>query len=300
MDENADQKHIRIATHDGTFHADDVFAVATLVLFESDADIEVIRTREREVYETCDYVVDVGNEYDPQRKRFDHHQADGAGARVNGVPYASFGLVWKEYGAKISSDESAQRLDERMVQTIDGLDNGIDMMTEHPNNFYCIQSLVSVAQPTWKEDDRTHDNGFEEVLPIATYILEREIVQVRDRIEGEQYVKEAYSSARDKRLIVLEAHYPWRDVLTEKSEPLFVLLPHNGQNGNWKVRAVPKNSATFENRKDLPRSWAGKRGEELARVSGVSDAVFCHNKRFIAVARSQEGALALAQKALEA
>jgi uncharacterized UPF0160 family protein len=32
----------------------------------------------------------------------------------------------------------------------------------------------------------------------------------------------------------------------------------------------------------------------------VSDAVFAHTKRFIAVAKSKEGALALAKKAIEA
>ena len=52
------------------------------------------------------------------------------------------------------------------------------------------------------------------------------------------------------------------------------------------------------NRRDLPEGWAGLRDKELARVTGVSDAVFAHRNRFMAVAKSKEGAIALAKLAL--
>jgi uncharacterized UPF0160 family protein len=63
---------------------------------------------------------------------------------------------------------------------------------------------------------------------------------------------------------------------------------------------VPANPETFEARKDLPAAWAGLRDAELAAVTGVPDAVFCHNNLFIAAARSFEGILKMAQQALEA
>jgi uncharacterized UPF0160 family protein len=40
------------------------------------------------------------------------------------------------------------------------------------------------------------------------------------------------------------------------------------------------------------------RDAELAAVTGVPDAVFCHNARFIAAAVSFEGALTMARQAL--
>jgi len=49
----------------------------------------------------------------------------------------------------------------------------------------------------------------------------------------------------------------------------------------------------------LPAEWAGLRDAELARVTGVADAVFCHRNRFMAVARTKEGAVALAKLALK-
>jgi len=49
----------------------------------------------------------------------------------------------------------------------------------------------------------------------------------------------------------------------------------------------------------FPESWAGKNGKELAEITGVEDAIFCHNARFICSAKSKEGAMKLAQMALE-
>jgi len=49
----------------------------------------------------------------------------------------------------------------------------------------------------------------------------------------------------------------------------------------------------------LPSAWAGLRDAELQKVSGVEDAVFCHRALFTAVARSKEGAIKLAQIALQ-
>ena len=56
---------------------------------------------------------------------------------------------------------------------------------------------------------------------------------------------------------------------------------------------------SFENRKDLPAAWAGLRDVDLQAVTGVDDAIFCHNGRFLIVAKTLEGARALAKLALD-
>ena len=61
---------------------------------------------------------------------------------------------------------------------------------------------------------------------------------------------------------------------------------------------MPTGKGMFEDRMKLPAAWAGLRDEELAKVTGVPDAVFCHRALFLAVAKSKEGALALAKLAL--
>ncbi|MFQ3265592.1 MAG: uncharacterized UPF0160 family protein, partial [Colwellia sp.] len=63
---------IIIATHNGNFHADDVFSIAALKnIFPS---IKLIRTRNLELIAKADIVIDVGGEYDADAGRFDHHQ----------------------------------------------------------------------------------------------------------------------------------------------------------------------------------------------------------------------------------
>ena len=63
----------KLVTHNANFHADDIFATATLdLVFKS--DIEVIRSRDPNIIESGDIVYDVGQIYDPERNRFDHHQ----------------------------------------------------------------------------------------------------------------------------------------------------------------------------------------------------------------------------------
>ena len=83
-------------------------------------------------------------------------------------------------------------------------------------------------------------------------------------------------------------------------EPLYVVKPDHENGGRWKVKAVRKNVDSFESRKLLPLAWAGKRDEELVAITGVLDARFCHNLRFIAGANNKEGALKLARIAVAA
>ena len=85
---------ITVVTHNGNFHADDVFSIA--VLKHVLPTFKLVRTRDKALIESADYVIDVGGEYDPETNRFDHHQRGGAGERENGIPFSSFGLVWKK------------------------------------------------------------------------------------------------------------------------------------------------------------------------------------------------------------
>lgn len=64
-----------IITHNGTFHADEVVAIALLLQNNNIYNVDIIRTRDiNEV--NADFVVDVGGIYDGV-KYFDHHQIDG-------------------------------------------------------------------------------------------------------------------------------------------------------------------------------------------------------------------------------
>jgi len=289
----------KIVTHSGNFHTDEVFACAVLSILH-DGAVEVVRSRDPKVWATGDYVVDVGGEYDETINRFDHHQIGGAGTHENGIPYSSIGLVWKAYGEKITSSAYAARvINQRFVQPIDAGDNGVETFTVLGGIApVLIHDVVSAFRPAWNED-RTEDEGFLDAFEMAKKILAREVIRACAEEEGKHRAEEAYAHSEDKRIIVLDDHYPWYEALGTKPEPLYVVKPDRGDDGKWKIETVRSDVHAFKNRKDLPLAWAGKRDQELALVSGVPDAIFCHTKRFIAVAGSKEGALALAKLAVD-
>lgn len=290
----------KIVTHNGNFHADEIFACATLsLLFKGNVTIK--RSREPEIWATGDFVVDVGGVYDVARGCFDHHQKGGAGARENGTPYASFGIVWKQFGEQVAGSAYAtNRIDEELAQPIDAGDNGVETFTMKGDVApYLLQDMMGSFRPAWNETC-TEDEGFFEAFEIAKKVLLRAIIHASSAEEGTARAEEAYRHAEDKRIVVIDHHYPWYDALRAHPEPLFVVKPARGDEHMWKVEAVRDDTHSFKNRKDLPLAWAGKFRGDLAGITGVPDALFCHNKRFIVVAGSKEGALALAHLAVDA
>ena len=294
---------VTIVTHSSKFHVDDVFAVATLqlVLEKEGKTFTVVRSRDMEIISKGDYVVDVGGIYDPETNYFDHHQEGGAGGRENGIFYSSFGLVWKKFGEGLcGSKELADKIDQKLVQPIDAHDNGITYFETHiPNLYpYDIKSVLSAFRPTWKEE-ADYDGIFNKLVPWAKILLEREIKLVNDFKELEVSIEEAYNKAEDKRLIMIENGASGAsEALSKFPEPLFLIYPPKASYTTWSLVTVDT-SIPYVSRKDLPLSWAGKMDKDLEEVTGVPGAVFCHNKRFIAVAKTKEAILAMAQIALE-
>ncbi len=298
-------RSIRIVTHSGSFHPDDLLSVATLRLLlraRGICRVKVIRTRDVEVIRSGHFVVDVGGEYNPDSQLFDHHQESGAGVRANGIPYASFGLVWKAYGAELCGSAAvAKIIEEEIVQLIDGVDNGIEVSSPTIPNVhqYTFGHALSSFLPSWKElveGESTADSAFAKALVFAEVVLEREIARAKDAEEGRANVEKAYREAEDKRVIVLDHPYAWGDVLRAHPEPLYAIYPQGGD--KWHVKAVRNDPNSFKNRKDLPAQWSGKRDQEFARLTGVPDALFCHKNLFLAVASSLDGAKQLAKLAL--
>ena len=203
-----------IVTHNDKFHADDVFAMATLRILFGEKIQKVIRTRDEFIIKDADIVFDVGGIYNPDLNRFDHHQNESAGERENKIPYASFGLVWKKWGSEIcKSEDVAKLVDKKIVQPIDASDNVVS-----------LYSLCGAFGSTWKEENN-YDEIFFEIVDIAEKILRREIKIAQDKFEAVPFVEDAYLKSEDKRIVVLENYYPWHDTLSKYEEILFVIFP---------------------------------------------------------------------------
>jgi len=62
-----------IGTHSDNFHCDEVLATVLLLQTRLYADSIIVRTRQDDLFDQLDIVVDVGGIYDPARNRYDHH-----------------------------------------------------------------------------------------------------------------------------------------------------------------------------------------------------------------------------------
>ncbi|OUS74540.1 metal-dependent hydrolase [Pseudoalteromonas sp. A601] len=285
---------ITIVTHDGNFHADDVFSIAALkIIFPS---FNLIRTRDAKVISQADIVIDVGNEYDPDKGRFDHHQRGGAGARENGIPFSSFGLIWQKYGLELCQGNQAvaDSVNAGLVSTIDAIDCGYVQGVEQGIS---LSQTISMFNPTWQESS-DFDSCFNEAVEFAVRLLKRFIASANGSADAKKIVAKAIADADDPRVIVLEQYTPWKKTVHSLSnEALYMVYPSHS--GKWIIQTVPVEPGSFEDRKPLPQQWAGLSGDELQAVTGLDDATFCHNGLFIAGAESFSSVMVMASIALQ-
>jgi uncharacterized UPF0160 family protein len=292
---------MRIGTHDGTFHADEAFAVAALRAVEG--PVEVVRTRDAALLSGCDVRIDVGMRDDPATGDFDHHQKGGAGERPNGIRFASFGLVWRHVGGRLCSDPAvAARVDQSLVQGVDAHDTGQSLTRSLIAGIrpMTVSDMIAGLNPRWDEatGPEDQDRRFAQAVELAEQVLRREVATAAAQTRAVRLVQEAIRRSPDPRLIELDTGLPWREtVVANAPEALFVIYP---KTDGWGLQAVPRELGSFGNRLDLPSEWAGRSGADLAAVTGVRDAVFCHTGRFIAVAQTREGVAGLARQALDA
>lgn len=307
-----------IATHSGKFHADDVWAVAVLDLVFPGC--ELIRTRDAARIETADFAVDVGGIWDPARGRFDHHQKGFEGARSSGVVYASAGLVWREHGARcvalLAARDSGCTLDPEQAQqiawAIDGdlvqyLDMSDTGAARNAPGGYGLSALISGYNPTWMDEQQAGSAQAAEELRLRQFRramrFMQEVVanQVRYRVGSLHALEQVRNAERleDGRVLLLKnAALPWTGVVRTEMPKVMLVLGYSISDDRYMLNTVPARADSFEARMDLPAAWAGLRDAELAQVTGVPDAMFCHNNLFIAAARTFEGALQLARLAL--
>lgn len=307
-----------IATHSGKFHADDVWAVMVLnIVFP---DCELVRTRDEARIRAADFAVDVGGIWDPQAGRFDHHQKGFSGARQSGVVYASAGLVWRTHGARCvaqiahaygghtldakEAQEIAYAIDADLVQYLDMSDTGA---ARNAPGGYGLSAVVSGFNPTWLEEqaagsadaaDAMRMRQFRRAMEFMADVLVNQVKYRVGTMLALDQVRQAEKLEGGRLLFLKNGALPWVPVVrNEMPKVLFVISYHAGEQRHM-LHTVPAAADTFEARKDLPAAWAGLQGAELAAVTGVPDAVFCHNGRFIASAVSFDGALAMARLAL--
>lgn len=308
-----------IVTHSGKFHADDAWAVAVLnVLYPGS---EIIRTRDQAVIDNADFAVDVGGVYDPAAGRFDHHQKGFDVVRQSGVPYASAGLVWREYGARCVSalalahtghalpDDKAREvaygIDADVVQYLDLSDVGA---AKSAPGGYGLSAVISGFNTNWLDEDRLgYDAAAEEyrlsqfrhAMALLTDVMVNAVRYRVGALLALEQVRQAEVLEGGKVLFLKNGALPWSHVVRKEMPKVLFVISYSIGEQRHILHTVPVSAESFDARADLPAAWAGLRDAELAAVTGVPDAGFCHNGRFIAAAKSYEGIRAMARLALQ-
>ena len=324
----------KIATHNGKFHADEVFAFSLLRNLDRFKTAELIRTRDPELLKTADVVLDVGGVYDPTNHRYDHHQPEFKDSFSDQFKtlLSSAGLVYKHFGKEIIAAQAAHLSPEQIealyvhvyesfVEPFDANDNGIsaypaDIKPTIARGFDIFQH-VNLLNPGWNEiiTPESSNASFMKAVELVSEIFNlylnnclnfwlpaREIIQ--KAIESKQ-ISSSASNPEDSKILVLSAGCPWKDHLFNSAgtEEILYLIYPEGANDSWRIQACPESPDSFVSRLPLPEAWRGLRDVELDAVltnDGVdTGAVFIHRSGFIGGHKTKEGALAMARLAVK-
>ncbi|SLN55650.1 hypothetical protein PSA7680_02895 [Pseudoruegeria aquimaris] len=299
-----------LVTHSGGFHADELLSSVVLTRLFPEADL--VRSRDAAWITPAAgrIIYDVGRAYDPEAGIFDHHQRPNP-LRPDGQPYSSFGLIWAHFGRDYlralsvpeeEIDTVHAAVDTGFVLPVDLVDNGaIEPSQAGVLAGLTLPSLLETLKPPF--DARTEgadDAAFRAALEVARPFLEAAAAQAAAKRRAAAIVAEAIARAGESPILELPMGMPFRAAIEAAGADHLLFVVHPREGGDWALTTIRKGGNTFESRADLPEAWAGLNGAALEAVTGVAGAVFCHNARFIAVARSREAILEMAAQAVAA
>ena len=283
---------LKVAVHNGTFHADDVYSIALLDLAidlatnrlpkfvpgvnQEMANFVTIRTREESLIESSDIVIDVGTKWDGQ-KYFDHHQEDVPKNVIGDIPHSALGLLAEVLIVdKVILDE----LRKSVIFGIEARDNGLVI----PEGLGIAGEWVSVFNPNWDESTDQHA-AFIEAAYIAKKMLYQSIKRIASTKKAEAIVDLAAKQAISKKIMVLDEFVPWKSHVFRNYPEIecCVFLGHSG----WSVVGALDISET-----DMHQKFYFPEGFESEGMK------FLHKARFMAVFDSKVNAIRAAIKAL--
>lgn len=284
-------------THGGIFHADEVFG--TIILSKVMDNIVLART-----FKVPEDIADDVIVYDIGGGDFDHHQLGGNGTRADGIPYASCGLLWKEYGPQLCAttanpERAFAMMDAKLISGIDANDTGYISPKDCPPGM-SVSAVISGFNPRWDEKTSA-DEKFLMALQMAETIFDNTFASICSTIAAEAAVEEAIETSPEEDVVVFSQFVPWQGTLLSSHNPkaekmLYVVFP--SLRGGWNWQGVPVSCLNRDLRKPCPEEWKGQPADELRRMTGIGTVNFVHPAGFLGSCGTREDAIKMAKLAI--
>jgi len=346
---------MKLVTHDGMFHADDVLAAAILKLaLGTDANFEIIRSQDPNIQKTADILFDAGGVYSPKNGRYDRQQSKSPLRKIK-IPKASASLLWHTYQKTVIENTlTAQgyadtefyrnhledtwryiggHIDSNLLMPIDVADSDSGkyvLVSKHSSEHskaikhvqppkyvhmdspaYTLSAYLKSFNIAWWETSTpaNQDSRFFEAVDVATELLEDTIEEAYWFQQGRQMtidlaLQASHSAAPN--ILVLDKYIPCKshlfaEELTQQNVDIhFLIFPTpDSHTSEWKIVGTAPSRQEWKTVKTpLPLAWKGLSNNELQKVSGYNDAIFCHWDLSFAVFGSKESAVAVANSLL--
>jgi uncharacterized UPF0160 family protein len=291
------------------------------------ANTPILRTRTQAEVEKAAVVVDVGGTYEPEKKRFDHHQKtcnDTYSEAYAGIKLSSAGMVYKHFAPQIIESLCGKlepkvqaaivsKTYDGLIRELDALDNGVNVADEPRYRFVThLGARVGRLNPSWQEPNSPESENarFKE----ATELAAQELYDVvcgysASWLPAYSIVSEALNNRKavhaSGEIVKLPRFCPWQEHLFDleaeeegNRSPLTKYVLFQDSRGGWRVQCAPSAKGGFENRLSLPKAWCGLREKALDEVTGIPGGVFIHANGFIGGHNTEAGAVDMAVKAL--
>ena len=270
---------IQVVTHDGIFHADEVFACALLCIAYGQENVSIIRTRDNEVltkatHDADVWVVDVGDDFNPYMLNFDHHMRDFNLTNSFGNKLSSFGMVVEALLVLNFFTEVKESL-LKFSNKVDMLDNGIEVAED--------LRFISVLN-SYSDNEVIN---FYAALEVAMTYLRSLINQWKEERIINMRLNDSLGNMTEDGIIYNTDYVP----VDERANaiPEAKLVVYKSKAGTFNIQSVNVGETKdFSVRCPAPSKWLGLRDNELIRASGGLPLTFCHVGGFLTVTSTND------------
>jgi uncharacterized UPF0160 family protein len=294
---------VRIGTHDGSFHSDEVLAIAILTTLHPNHHI--VRTRDPDTLSWMDVVVDVGGIYDNWENRYDHHMPNPP-QNKDGHVYSSAGLIWRHFAHAYlkaiglprtftfenttidlhTAVEKSIRI--KWIEPIDRNDNGVTQ------ELTPITVLVQSMRPTDPLKSKANfDKAFLETVSMVSHIFSRSCFHAADyAIAQTKHIVAEKDFLHDGKTVVTK--HPIPTYRTYARTPVhFSICPSvecEGVEPNFIIHPIPQDGSKSL-KTPVPAQLLGANRDMVEELTGLTGIAHIHHSGFVIHADTQEEAI---------